>query len=227
MGIHRHIYIYIRTAVARCFLARVVVSFIKESWEFFFLPLGRLLELKRAHTGKRKMCKKRSLRKKIILRAAAAAATERLTYNRYIPIGTTRRRHCIILLLLLLYSCIFYIGVYNLFFIFYYDYYYYYYYYSYWCLLVFGRPTARRVPMVCLTTETTEKRVRVRIPVTHGFRLRRRESITLPAMNIYLRRDVVVLFLNPPRDHQRRFNSMIILYIYRNKLPDMNPEENS
>jgi len=83
MGINLHTYIdigiyfhiYISTAVARCFLARVVVSFIKESWEFFFHLLGRLLELKRAHTGKRKRRKKRSLRKKIILRAAAV--TER------------------------------------------------------------------------------------------------------------------------------------------------------
>lgn len=52
--------IYIDRRIARCFLARVVVSFIKESWEFFFPPLGRLLELKRAHTGKRKKRKKRS-----------------------------------------------------------------------------------------------------------------------------------------------------------------------
>lgn len=167
----------------------------------FFSSSRTLIGIKtRAHRKKVKE-EKTVFNKKIILRAVAATEKHYL-YNRQV--------HRILLgsgtvILLLLSLCIFYIGIYNIFFIFYYDYYYYYYYYSNWCLLVVDRPTARRVPMVCLTTETTEKRVRVRIPVMHGCR---RESITLLVM--YIRRDVALLFLNPPRDHQRRSNSIII-----------------
>lgn len=64
IGIYFNIYIYI-DRIVRCF-PRARRRFIHKRIVGVFPALGRLLELKRAYTGKRKRRKKRSLKKKKI-----------------------------------------------------------------------------------------------------------------------------------------------------------------